>query len=160
MVPLVSAGNESLTNTPGDGIPVRQSHLRKQLAKTGQLDSQEQYVIEVDGPMIDLRDSVPRWSLARLQMLHLPDSVLEAVEVLDPTRDLEWVQSLSIAISKLSPNVSRDAVTYVVGHGRRSAPELIRGIPKGRIPTAMIIDGVRIKVTPDELALSIRACIR
>jgi len=124
------------------------------------LDSQEQYVIEVDGPMIDLRDSVPRWSLARLQMLHLPDSVLEAVEVLDPTRDLEWVQSLSIAISKLSPNVSRDAVTYVVGHGRRSAPELIRGIPKGRIPTAMIIDGVRIKVTPDELALSIRACIR
>jgi hypothetical protein len=93
-------------------------------------------------------------------MLDLPDAVLEAIEVLDPTRDLEWVQSLSIAISKLEPANPDAEVTYVIGHGRRSAPELVRGIPLGRIPTALIIDGVRVKVTPDELALSIRACIR
>ena len=115
--------------------------------------------MEVDGPMVDLRDSVPRWSLARLQMLGLPDSVLQAIERLDPTRDLEWVQSLSIAISKLNPDPGVE-LTYVVGHGRRSAVQLITGIAQGRIPTALILDGQRVKVTPDELALAIRACVR
>ncbi len=158
MVPLATAATD-----PGEHqetIPIRPSHLRRRLLDGSDAQPAEQMVMEVDGPMIDLRDSVPRWSLARLQMLHLPDSVLEAVEQLDPGRDLEWVQSLSIAISKLRPLVDEDAITYVVGHGRRSAPELIRGIPKGRIPAALIIDGVRVKVTPDELALAIRACVR
>lgn len=160
MVPLLSAADDPIAEVPGETKPVRPSQLRRRLAESEQLDPPEQCVMEVDGPMIDLRDSVPRWSLARLEMLHLPDRVLAAVEALDPGRDLEWVQSLSIAIAKLTPNVGPEAVTYVIGHGRRSAPELIRGIPKGRIPTALIIDGVRVKVTPDELALAIRACIR
>ena len=147
MVPLITAGSDS-PDRPVTEPPIRPSHLRRQLLGAEQLDPPEQYVMEVDGPMIDLRDSVPRWSLARLQMLHLPDEVLAAVEKLEPSRDLEWVQSLSIAISKLEPQVEPDAVTYVIGHGRRSAPELIRGIPKGRIPTALIIDGVRVKGDP------------
>lgn len=159
MVPLISAANHDADGGQGFERPVRPSHLRRRLLGDGGTSGAEQYVMEVDGPMIDLRDSVPRWSLARLEMLDLPDSILEAVERLDPTRDLEWVQSLSIAISKLKP--APDAtISYVVGHGRRSAPELVRGIPSGRIPTAIIIDGVRVKVTPDELALSIRACVR
>lgn len=160
MVPLLSAASDPNDHQGVDERPTRPSHLRRRLQGGDESGRPEQIVMEVDGPMIDLRDSAPRWSLARLQMLHLPDSVLEAIELLDPGRDLEWVQSLSIAISKLKPLVGTDQVTYVIGHGRRSAPELIRGIPRGRIPTAIIIDGVRVKVTPDELALSIRACIR
>ncbi len=159
MVPLITAANNEADAGRGFERPVRPSHLRRRLLGDGSSGATEQYVMEVDGPMIDLRDSVPRWSLARLEMLDLPDSVLEAVERLDPTRDLEWVQSLSIAISKLKPTPDA-TISYVVGHGRRSAPELVRGIPNGRIPTALIIDGVRVKVTPDELALSIRACVR
>lgn len=157
MVPLVRAATDDLE--PAPERPIRPSHLRRRLLGEGPESRPEQYVMEVDGPMIDLRDSVPRWSLARLEMLDLPDSVLEAIELLEPTRDLEWVQSLSIAIGKLQPDDGA-SVTYVVGHGRRSAPELVRGISRGRIPAAIIIDGVRVKVTPDELALSIRACIR
>lgn len=157
MVPLIRASVDD--PEPAVERPIRPSHLRRRLLGGGLEDRAEQYVMEVDGPMIDLRDSIPRWSLARLEMLDLPDSVLEAVEVLDPTRDLEWVQSLSLAIGKLKPEKGTE-LTYVVGHGRRSAPELVRGIPRGRIPTALIIDGVRVKVTPDELALSIRTCIR
>ncbi len=159
MVPLMTAATDEADARHGIDRPVRPSHLRRRLIGEGPGSSPEQYVMQVDGPMVDLRDSVPRWSLARLQMLDLPDTVLEAVDRLEPTRDLEWVQSLSIAISKLKPNTDA-TITYVVGHGRRSAPELVRGIPFGRIPTALIIDGVRVKVTPDELALSIRACVR
>ena len=157
MVPLVRAADDSRLDPER---PVRPSHLRRRLLGDGVDGPREQYVMEVDGPMIDLRDSVPRWSLARLQMLNLPDSLLEAIEVLEPTRDLEWVQSLALAISRLKPEDPDAALTYVIGHGRRSAPELVRGIPHGRIPAALIIEGVRVKVTPEELALSIRACLR
>jgi len=159
MVPLITAATTDTQARQGVERPVRPSNLRRHLLGEGSLGATEQHVMEVDGPSIDLRDSVPRWSLARLEMLDLPDSIIAALERLEPARDLEWVQSLSIAISKLTP--APDApVSHVVGHGRRSAPELVRGIPAGRIPTALIIDGVRVKATPDELALSIRACIR
>jgi hypothetical protein len=157
VVPLATASrNLSADNTDR---PERPSNLRKRLLGGVPEAQPEQYVMEVDGPMVDLRDSVPRWSLARLQMLGLPDPVLHAIERLDPTRDLEWVQSLSVAISKLNPDPGVE-LTYVVGHGRRSAVQLITGIAQGRIPTALILDGQRVKVTPDELALAIRACVR
>lgn len=159
MVPLITAGTDEVDSPHGVDRPIRPSHLRRRLLGEGSSGSTEQYVMQVDGPMIDLRDSVPHWSLARLQALDLPDEILEAIDRLEPSRDLEWVQSLSIAISKLKPSPGAE-ISYVVGHGRRSAPELVRGIPNGRIPTALIIDGVRVKVTPDELALSIRACVR
>ncbi len=159
MVPLITAGTDEVDSRHGVERPIRPSHLRRRLLGEGTGGSTEQYVMQVDGPMIDLRDSVPHWSLARLQALDLPDEILEALDRLEPTRDLEWVQSLSIAISRLKPRPGAE-ISYVVGHGRRSAPELVRGISNGRIPTALIIDGVRVKVTPDELALSIRACVR
>lgn len=156
LVPLATAAGDSDPRV--SERPERQSQLRRRLR--GEIDATpQQYVMEVEGPMIDLRDSVPRWSLARLQMLGLPDTILEVVEQLDPSRDLEWVQSLSIAIGKLNPSPDVP-ITYVIGHGRRSAIDLVLGIPHGRIPAALIIDGQRVKVTPDELALSIRACIR
>jgi hypothetical protein len=157
IVPLATASRD--VSSHDADRPERPSNLRKRLLGGASDPQPEQYVMEVDGPMIDLRDSVPRWSLARLQMLGLPDTVLQVVERLEPTRDLEWVQSLSIAISKLNPDPGVE-LTYVVGHGRRSAVELVLGIAQGRIPTGLVLDGQRVKVTPDELALAIRACIR
>ena len=118
-------------------------------------------VLSVAGPLHNLGDSAPNWSLIALRDMGLPMSLLETVQEFDPASDIEWMHALAIAIDRMMPeDDTAPHLSWVVGEGRTSAVELVRGIPFGRLPAAIVLPGRQVRATPDELALSLRECIR
>jgi hypothetical protein len=118
-------------------------------------------VLSVAGPLHNLGDSAPNWSLVALRDMGLPMSLLETVQEFDPASDIEWMHALAIAIDRMLPeDDTAPHLSWVVGEGRSSAVELVRGIPFGRLPAAIVLPGRQVRATPDELALSLRECIR
>jgi len=118
-------------------------------------------ILTVAGPLHGLGDSSPKWSLAALRDLGLPVSLLETVQEFDPASDIEWMHALAIAIDRMLPeDETAPHLSWVVGEGRLSAVELVRGIPFGRLPAAIVLPGRQVRATPDELALSLRECVR
>ena len=118
-------------------------------------------ILTVAGPLHSLGDSSPKWSLTALRDLGLPVSLLETVQEFDPASDIEWMHALAIAIDRMLPeDEAAPHLSWVVGEGRLSAVELVRGIPFGRLPAAIVLPGRQVRATPDELALSLRECVR
>lgn len=118
-------------------------------------------VLSVAGPLHNLGDSAPNWSLVALRDMGLPMSLLETVQEFDPASDIEWMHAVAIAIDRMMPeDDTAPHLSWVVGEGRSSAVELVRGIPFGRLPAAIVLPGRQVRATPDELALSLRECIR
>jgi len=110
--------------------------------------------------VLDLRDSKPVWSVERLRQLGLGESLLELVAAFEPSSDLEWVQALATAIQVQMPEGVAAHDTLLAGEGRASAVGLVQGLATGKIPAFLLIDGQQIPATADELALSIRECLR
>lgn len=145
----------------GTGVRERPSQLRRRLTAggTGALGANP-LTHEVPGSVLDLRDSKPEWSLDRLRRLGLGEQLLELVAAFEPTSDLEWVQALATAIQVQMPDAVTPQDTLLAGDGRASAVGLVQGLATGKIPAFLLIDGQQIPATADELALSIRECLR
>jgi hypothetical protein len=141
--------------------PERPSRLRRRL-EDGMAHPPLQHPLtrEVAAPLIDLTQTAPGWSLERLRTLGLGEPLLAAVAAARPTTDLEWVEALAAAIARLLPADISTAQTFVVGEGRASAAGLLQELQAGKIPAFLLVDGQRLPATADELALSIRECIR
>jgi len=113
----------------------------------------------VSGPLPEISDSAPAWNMDRLRELGLPESILATIFDFDPASDVEWLHAVSIAIGRLLPEQDADNLNLHVGNGRGSAVDLVRGIEAGLMPAYMVVDGVKVRATADELALSIRWCL-
>lgn len=145
----------------GNPIRERPSRLRRRLtAGSPDEGASSPLTREVDGPLIDLRETAPEWSIERLRSLGLGERMLALVAAYEPSSDLEWVQALSTAIQVHMPADRSSAHRYLVGEGRASAIGLLQALEAGKIPAFLFIDGQKIDATPDELALSVRECIR
>lgn len=145
----------------GTGVRERPSQLRRRLTAggSGALGANP-LTHEVSASVLDLRDSRPEWSLERLRRLGLGEQLLELVAAFEPTSDLEWVQALATAIQVHMPDSVTPQATLLAGEGRASAVGLVQGLTTGKVPAFLLIDGQQIPATADELALSIRECLR
>ena len=145
----------------GTGVRERPSQLRRRRAAggSGALGANP-LTHEVPGSVLDLRDSKPDWSVDRLRRLGLGEQLLDLVAAFEPTSDLEWVQALATAIQVQMPDSVSPQDTLLAGDGRASAVGLVQGLAVGKIPAFLLIDGQQIPATADELALSIRECLR
>ena len=70
------------------------------------------------------------------------------------------VVAIAIAIGRLLPDSPVEHASVLVGEGRPSAVDLVRGVELGLEPGYLVIDGQQVRATPDELALAIRECLR
>jgi hypothetical protein len=139
----------------------RPSQLRQQMRGIERpVEQPAPTILTVAGPIDGLPDTAPAWSLARLEALLLPTVLLETVADFAPESDIEWIHALAIGIHRMLPEEDGEHLSWVIGEGRRSAAELVRGIPAGRIPTAIVVRGHQIDATPDELAFSLRECVQ
>ncbi len=145
----------------GTGVRERPSQLRRRLTADGtESVSTNPLTREVSRAVLDLRDSKPDWSIERLRRLGLGDPLLGLVEAFEPSSDLEWVQALATAIQVQMPASVSAHDTLLAGDGRASAVGLVQALAVGKIPAFLLIDGQQIPATADELALSIRECLR
>lgn len=161
------AGRRTIRAVPaGDGRPGRgdskdftfrsdrPSQLRRRFAST-----EEPAVLRIATPPDRLEDTAPPWSIERLRGLGLPEALLEVVQAYEPDTDVEWLHAVSLAIEQLLPEEDENT-TWLVGNGRASAVELVVSITRGRCPAVIVVHGRQIAATPDELAFSLRECLR
>lgn len=145
----------------GLGVRERPSQLRRRLTAGGPGSvGANPLTREVSSAVLDLRDSKPEWSVDRLRQLGLGETLLELVSAFEPSSDLEWVQALATAIQVQMPDGVSAQDTLLAGEGRASAVGLVQALAAGKIPAFLLIDGQQIPATADELALSIRECLR
>ena len=149
------------TDASGGAVRERPSQLRRRLtAGPTEPGGANPLTREVTGPVLDLRDRTPHWSIDRLRQLGLGERMLEMVAAFEPDTDLEWVQALAIAIQVQIPDRVSAGDTLLAGDGRASAVGLLHALADGQVPAFLLVDGQKIPATANELALSIRECLR
>lgn len=117
-------------------------------------------VTEIDATAATTYEAPRPWSLRSLRALELPLAILESVAELSPKSDIEWLHALSISIDVLLTEAKANPSGHVEGHGRGAAVELVQGLPAGRVPVSLIVDGLTYEATADELAFALREAIR
>ncbi|MGI9607335.1 MAG: hypothetical protein ACR2P0_14460 [Acidimicrobiales bacterium] len=104
--------------------------------------------------------SGPQWSLISLRDLGVPKPTLDALAHAGPSTDLEWVRALTHAIDTQIGSMSATGTLRMSADGHPGAVELVNALEGGVRPDALVIDGERIAATAEQLALSIRECLR